>query len=210
MVLDKTRKEWRLLLTGDLNVPLKNFFFQMKVTQAKNQIKSGKIDVETAVDEIFDLVTKFQKAKYMSDDLNSIFGKEETIADKDVFEAIEESIKKENEETLTAKEKQKKILLENIKIQEEIARKQFQEKKITDYDALRLEIQKDIERKLNEERRLKNEKEKGKEKVFQAKTNSVERELKEEQEKKQLQKVVKKKRKVSTKKKSFWNRFFGR
>ncbi len=210
MVLDKTRKEWRLLLTGDLNVPLKNFFFQMKVTQAKNQIKSGKIDIETAVDEIFDLVTKFQKAKYMSDDLNSIFGKEETIADKDVFEAIEESIKKENEETLTAKEKQKKILLENIKIQEEIARKQFQEKKITDYDALRLEIQKDIERKLEEERRLKNEKEKGKEKVFQAKTNGIERELKEEQEKKQLQKIAKKKRKVSTKKKSFWNRFFGR
>ena len=158
MVLDKTRKEWRLLLTGDLNVPLKNFFFQMKVTQAKNQIKSGKIDVETAVDEIFDLVTKFQKAKYMSDDLNSIFGKEETIADKDVFEAIEESIKKENEEILTSKEKQKKILLENIKIQEEIARKQFQEKSITDYEALRQKIRNDIERKIEEERRAKKRK----------------------------------------------------
>jgi len=76
---DKTRKEWQELVTGRLNVPLQNFFFQMKLTQTKNLLAKDKISVETAVEDIYNLCVKFSKAKNMDKDIEAIFGSQETV-----------------------------------------------------------------------------------------------------------------------------------
>ncbi len=67
------RPEWRQLLNGELNVNLKNFFFQMKVTQLREMIKDNRIPMEVAVEELYTLTQKFSKAKYMDEDLKAIF-----------------------------------------------------------------------------------------------------------------------------------------
>jgi len=69
-----TRKEWRKLLNGELDVSLRNFFFQMKVTQARTQINNGTVSIETAINDLHILCTKFSKAKNMDEDMKSIFG----------------------------------------------------------------------------------------------------------------------------------------
>jgi len=151
----KNRKEWRLLLTGDLNVSLKNFFFQMKVTQAKNQINNGKVSIENAIDEIYDLVIKFQKAKHMPEDIEQIFGKdeqvdsfEENINNDNIFETIKESVKQEEDEALLIKKIQRELVLERIKMQEEKAKKELQKQKTLDNEDIRLEAQRIIEKRL--------------------------------------------------------------
>jgi len=72
----KDRKEWNDLLNGTLNVPLKNFFFQMKITQARTQIQKGTLSIDTAIDDLFNLCNKFNKAKNMDHDMESVFGKD--------------------------------------------------------------------------------------------------------------------------------------
>jgi predicted RNase H-like nuclease (RuvC/YqgF family) len=71
-----THENWKKLLNGELDVSLKNFFLQMKVTQAKSLIEKGNITIESAIDELHDLCNKFKKAKNMEDDLIGIFGEE--------------------------------------------------------------------------------------------------------------------------------------
>lgn len=68
------RKEWSTLLNGELNVSLRNFFFQMKVTQARTQINNGTVSMETAISDLHTLCGKFSKAKNMDEDMKSIFG----------------------------------------------------------------------------------------------------------------------------------------
>jgi hypothetical protein len=207
----KNRKEWRLLLTGDLNVSLKNFFFQMKVTQAKNQINNGKVSIENAIDEIYDLVIKFQKAKHMPEDIEQIFGKdeqvdsfEENINNDNIFDTIEESVKKEEDEARLVKEKQKKLALERIKMQEEKAKKELQKQKTLDNEDIRLEAQRIIEKRLEEERSLR------KEKMLQKEEELRKNELREQQEKIRLKNATQRKKKTPPKKKSFWSSIFGK
>lgn len=69
----KGRKEWSELLNGQLEVKLSNFFFQMKVTNAKSQVKEGKVTIAEAVDEIYSLCEKYYKASNMPEDLQKIF-----------------------------------------------------------------------------------------------------------------------------------------
>ena len=76
----RSNTKWKALLNGEIDISLKNFFFQMKVTQAKHQIKNGIIPIDTAIDDIVTLCKKFSKAKHMQEDLEAIFG-EDLIAD---------------------------------------------------------------------------------------------------------------------------------
>ena len=51
---------------------LTNFVLQMKVSQAINDVNSGRIKPQKAVDEIHSLFTKYEKAT--ARDLEEIFG----------------------------------------------------------------------------------------------------------------------------------------
>lgn len=71
MLPDKNRKEWVELVTGKQVYPLQNFVLQMKVTQTIKDIKSGKLSIDVAVHEIYELCKKYEKA--ISKDLDLIF-----------------------------------------------------------------------------------------------------------------------------------------
>jgi len=85
-VPDKSRKEWQELVTGRLNVPLQNFFFQMKLTQTKNLLANGKISIEKAVEDMYNLCVKFSKAKNMNKDIEAIFGNQEVAGKSEKLE----------------------------------------------------------------------------------------------------------------------------
>ncbi len=76
----RSNPKWKALLNGEIDISLKNFFFQMKVTQVKNQIKNGILPIDTAVDDIVTLCKKFRSARHMKDDLEAIFGKDLVIS----------------------------------------------------------------------------------------------------------------------------------
>ncbi|MGI6479342.1 MAG: hypothetical protein ACOX0M_07855 [Salinivirgaceae bacterium] len=72
MIPDKSKKEWLDLVTGKGDYKLTNFVLQMKVSQAINDVNSGRIKPQKAVDEIHSLFTKYEKAT--ARDLEEIFG----------------------------------------------------------------------------------------------------------------------------------------
>ncbi|PLX25000.1 MAG: hypothetical protein C0599_01370 [Salinivirgaceae bacterium] len=59
---DKQRPEWRLLVKGEKEYELSNFVLQLKVSQTATDIKKGKLSVEKAVDEIYELCEKYKHA----------------------------------------------------------------------------------------------------------------------------------------------------
>jgi hypothetical protein len=70
----KQQEEWRKLLTGEIDVPLQNFYFKTKVLQIREQINHNKISLDEGVDEIYQMVYGFCQAKYVADDIERIFG----------------------------------------------------------------------------------------------------------------------------------------
>jgi hypothetical protein len=73
------RKEWRELVTGRIDVILKYSFFQLKVNQTVNLVKRNKLSIEKAVEEMHDLCSNFRQVKEISYDMETIFGKAETV-----------------------------------------------------------------------------------------------------------------------------------
>jgi len=67
----KDRPEWKSLLNPDNNIELNNFVLQMKITQAKKDIKKGKKTIENAVDEIYSLCLKYALA--VKQDMDMVF-----------------------------------------------------------------------------------------------------------------------------------------
>jgi len=206
----KDRKEWRLLLTGDLNVSLKNFFFQMKVTQAKNQVMSGKIDIDEAVDEIYQLCHKFRKAKFMDEDLNKIFGdditessQEEPVAVSNIDAKIQEQEEKDVEAE-DPKLKEKERIIQQIKRQEIEARNLRIKAEKEELERIKKELEQErekakmlIEKQLEEERKNK--------------LKSIEEKRKKaELERQKVQKITRHKKVTKQKKKSFWGFIFGK
>ncbi len=202
----KDRKEWRLLLTGDLNVSLKNFFFQMKVTQAKNQVMSGKIDIDEAVDEIYQLCHKFRKAKFMDEDLNKIFGDvTESIQEEPVAVSnIDVDNQKEEIEVEDHKQKEKERIIQQIKRQEIEARNLRIKAEKEELERIKKELEEErekakmlIEKQLEEERKNK--------------LKSIEEKRKKaELERQKVQKITRQKKVTKQKKKSFWGFIFGK
>ncbi len=68
---EKNRKEWQMLLNGELDVKLENYVLQMKVEQMKRMIKAGKTSIEDAVDAIHSLCEKYAIA--VRKDMEKIF-----------------------------------------------------------------------------------------------------------------------------------------
>ncbi len=71
MIPDKTRPEWRFLVTGYKQYKLTNYVLQMKVYQAIKNIKNNKKTVQTAIDEIHSLCEKYELA--VKNDMKTIF-----------------------------------------------------------------------------------------------------------------------------------------
>lgn len=69
----KSSKEWSDLVSGKLEVKLTNYFFQMKLTDAKKKFKEGTISLAEATDDIYNLCLKYHKAINMPEDLQKIF-----------------------------------------------------------------------------------------------------------------------------------------
>jgi len=67
----KDRPEWKNLLSPDSHIVLNNFVLQMKITQAKKDIKKGKKTVDNAVDEIYSLCQKYALA--VKQDMEMVF-----------------------------------------------------------------------------------------------------------------------------------------
>ncbi|MDA3866629.1 MAG: hypothetical protein PF489_07760 [Salinivirgaceae bacterium] len=71
MLPEKNNPQWRRLVTGEQNYPLKNFVLQMKVTQTATDIRAGLLSVDKAVEDIYALCQKYEKA--VSQDMEVIF-----------------------------------------------------------------------------------------------------------------------------------------
>jgi len=116
----KQQEEWRKLLTGEIDVPLQNFYFKTKVLQLREQINLNKISIDEGVDEIYQLVYGFCQAKYVAGDIERIFGVKikitpvETEEDSTEKESIEQNNIKPDE-TNNLQEIQKIETAEKIK-----------------------------------------------------------------------------------------------
>lgn len=71
MIPDKTRQEWRDLIKGQLNYKCSSYSLQMKINSLQRSHKMGLIKMDDAVDDLYQLCTKFEKI--YTDDLNQIF-----------------------------------------------------------------------------------------------------------------------------------------
>lgn len=71
MIPNKSRKEWKELVTGRSPHNFANYVFQLKVNQAVQDIQNGTISVEEAVSELYELCEKYEKA--VKPDLEKIF-----------------------------------------------------------------------------------------------------------------------------------------
>ena len=67
----KERKEWRNLLTDQLDVKLENYVLQMQVNQAKRAIKNSEMSLEEGINKIHDLCEKYALA--VKSDMETLF-----------------------------------------------------------------------------------------------------------------------------------------
>ena len=99
----KNNKKWKDLLTSEVEVSLKNFFFQMKVTQARDQIQKGSVTIESAIEDLHVLCNKFSAANNMQEDLESVFGKNYEKIEKEKIETLKKIKKKEENKRIQEK-----------------------------------------------------------------------------------------------------------
>jgi hypothetical protein len=218
-VPSKDRKEWRQLLKGELGISFNNFFYQAKILQARTEIERGKLSIDEAVEQIYDFTTQFCEAKYVSEDIEKIFGMK-------INNESQDKTVKENKEDIDLKITQndytEKTIIDNIQNNDAVVKQketlpnqnimlsdfkkkttkeeidnQLEKKEIDEaYKAKRLEAKELINKQLEEER---------------------ERKLKAKKENQTQAKKIEKKpttRKIKSrktpKKKSRWNNLFGK
>ena len=68
---DKSREEWRKIVTGEIEHQFKNFVLQMKSSDYKFKIESNELTVSEAVNELYSLCEKYALA--VQDDFKQIF-----------------------------------------------------------------------------------------------------------------------------------------
>jgi len=173
----------------------------MKVTQTKKLVNIGKLSVDEAVQDIYNLCVKFSKAKNMAEDLKAIFGDSDSINDekqqisntvsnnKNVLSVEKNSNNKDLQIEL---EKPSSITNKIERIKKEAAERELSFKRKRD----------ELENKLSKERALREENER--------RTILEKRKL---QEKKSIKKATRKRaqglKKEKIKKKTFFQRLFG-
>ena len=73
IIPNKSRNEWKLLLTDHSNVKFQNFVLQMQVDQTKHAIKNGQITMDDGIDKIHALCEKY--ALLVKSDIDFLFKK---------------------------------------------------------------------------------------------------------------------------------------
>ncbi len=58
----KTRPEWRSIVTGDSDHHFDNYVLKMKCFKASNQIKSGELSIDQAVEDLYNLASKYSRS----------------------------------------------------------------------------------------------------------------------------------------------------
>lgn len=58
----KQREEWRKMITGEITHKYSNFALQMSLSQVKKDLAEKKIEMNAAVDKIYDLCAKYALA----------------------------------------------------------------------------------------------------------------------------------------------------
>lgn len=81
MIPDKTRKEWYDLVTGKSNHIFTNFVLQLQVNKAKREVSNGEKQPDEAVEELYILCNKYQKA--VKRDMDAIFNTNSVIQNTD-------------------------------------------------------------------------------------------------------------------------------
>ncbi len=71
MIPDKTRPEWRYLVTGYKKYKLTNYVLQLKVNKAIKDVKSNTKSIQSSIDEIYSLCQKYELA--VQNDMKTIF-----------------------------------------------------------------------------------------------------------------------------------------
>jgi hypothetical protein len=69
---DKSRNEWKEIVTGKTKYKFKNYVLQMKSHSYADKIKKGEISVDQAVEGLYQLCAKYALA--VQDDFKKIFG----------------------------------------------------------------------------------------------------------------------------------------
>ncbi len=67
----KSRMEWAKLITGEIEHEFKNYVLQLRIYQMRKDIARGKITVERAVDDLYELSAKYSLA--VQADFKAIF-----------------------------------------------------------------------------------------------------------------------------------------
>lgn len=58
----KNRKEWEMMVTGEIDHQYKNYVLQMKIANARKNILENKETIESAIDSIYLLCKKYSYA----------------------------------------------------------------------------------------------------------------------------------------------------
>jgi len=179
---NKDKKEWRNLLQGDSDIPIKNFFLQMKVSQMKKLLEQGKVSIDDAVEDLYDLCNNITDVKHVSEDLEvishisddqepdiSIEKTENTKTENIVTESKTEETKTEKEIDLISLdssdhirpiEEENKEFISSQEKKEELERflaeKQHEEKKLKERRQAKvaLQLKQEKEAKLAQEKKL--------------------------------------------------------
>lgn len=67
----KTRPEWSKIISGDISHEFKNYVLQLSIYQMRKDISKGKITINRAVDDLYNLCNKYSLA--VQSDLKAIF-----------------------------------------------------------------------------------------------------------------------------------------
>jgi len=68
---EKNRSEWKKMITGEIEHKYKNYVLQIKIHQIRKDINRGKKTIEDAIDELYELCSKYALA--VQSDFRQIF-----------------------------------------------------------------------------------------------------------------------------------------
>lgn len=68
---DKSRAEWRKIITGEIEHTYTNYVLQTKTHQMRKDVKANKMTVDKAIDDLYNLCLKYALA--VQTDFKKIF-----------------------------------------------------------------------------------------------------------------------------------------
>ncbi len=70
---EKNNPKWRKILTGEIEHKYENYVFQTKIHQLRKDVKTEKVSIDDAVNDLYELCVKY--ATSIQTDLSQIFDK---------------------------------------------------------------------------------------------------------------------------------------